>query len=191
MIGLGIILYFLLVSIALLWLFAGIKGKERIKFVFIVLLQFGVYLLVSGIYGLMGWPVDGDLPDKFQIHQVLVVEPREDNDGGIYVWATNLDPRHQTSLFGKIVGFSVDSRSPRGFRIEYSKEMHKQMEKLRQELQKGNVAVGVKSKKPPRKGEEGEGEKDGDGSLSNEQEFEVHSLPRGFVPDKDPPASHP
>ncbi|MGI9436129.1 MAG: hypothetical protein ACR2Q4_15090 [Geminicoccaceae bacterium] len=95
------------------------------------------------LQALMGWPSDGVLPARFQLHAALVEEPTASSKqaGAIFLWLT---PELR----------SVDSHEveeepavkpellPRAFALPYSRDLHQRVEAMRERLKKGGLVVG-------------------------------------------------
>lgn len=188
----GIPVAFILLTILILWVIIGVKGKWWIKSSLISLtLYFSIGLWVS-INGLLGWPTTDGPPQKFEIHWLLVEEPNKKtgDPGAVYMWASDADTDKQSfSPFGS----EKPLDKPRLYQLPYSRSMHEQTEAILKKLKKGErymAALGEEGKEGSGKagdgGREGEGKngKSGDGSLSQQQDFIFHELPPAKLPDK-------
>ena len=99
----GIPVAFILLTILILWVVIGVKGKWWIKSCLISLtLYFSIGLWVS-INGLLGWPTTDSPPQEFEVHWMLVEEPNKKtgDPGAIYMWASDINADKQSfSPFG-------------------------------------------------------------------------------------------
>ncbi|MEE9321046.1 MAG: hypothetical protein V3U76_11415 [Granulosicoccus sp.] len=85
-----------------------------------------VNLLVAGFFfityhswaGILGWPTEHDLPQRFYLHAVSIDEPHR-----IYLWGTDLD---------RGLGRTV----PRAFSVPYSPKLHDKVDKASRKLRK-------------------------------------------------------
>ena len=191
----GIPVAFILLTILILWVVIGVKGKLWIKSCLISLtLYFSIGLWVS-INGLLGWPTTDGPPQKFEIHWVLVEEPNKKtgNSGAIYIWASDINVDKQSfSPFGS----KKPLDKPRLYQLPYSRSTHEQTEAILERLKKGERYMatldgegqGKEGEESDKAGEgrEGEGKsgESGDGSLSQQQDPVFHELPPHKLPDK-------
>ena len=94
----GIPVAFILLTILILWVVIGVKGKWWIKSCLISLtLYFSIGLWVS-INGLLGWPTTDSPPQEFEVHWMLVEEPNKKtgDPGAIYMWASDINADKQS-----------------------------------------------------------------------------------------------
>ena len=139
----------------------------------------------SSIHTFLGWAADqDDIPDKMAIHWVIIKEPNKllKYDGKIYLLIESVDSDH--GFLRKLFGYKQKGIEPRLHEMEYSRELHEQLEKVRAKLQRGEPVLG--SLKPTEKGKgkpgDGKSDKEGDGSESQKQEWEFHELrPSDFL----------
>jgi hypothetical protein len=83
--------------------------------------------------GLLGWPVSGQLPPKFQLLWTRVVEPdpKAGNPGAIYLWVEEVDENN------------VPNGLPRSYRLPYSRPLAERSLKARDEIMAGNPQEGL------------------------------------------------
>jgi len=74
--------------------------------------------------GLLGWPTENDLPEKFYLHAVHVDEPYK-----VYLWGTDLDD-------------GLGQTIPRSFSMPYSAKLHDAADKAGRKLRKGLPMIG-------------------------------------------------
>jgi hypothetical protein len=153
----GIPVAFVLLTILILWVVIGVKGKWWVKTCLISLtLYFSVGLWIS-IDGLLGWPTTDGPPQKFEIHWLLVKEPNKKtgDSGAIYMWASNVNANKQSSF--SPFGSKKPLSKPRLYQLPYSRSMHEQTESILEKLKKGERHMATLDG-------EGQGGKEGEGS---------------------------
>ena len=137
----------------------------------------------TSIHTFLGWPaLEDDMPEKALIHWVIIKEPNKliQSKGRIYVLSESVqEPKY--NFFAKFFGYQKEKIEPRLYSLKYSRALHEQMEKgLMGKLGKGQPVPGKFTKekgnsKGGQKGDKGKG-KNGDGSESQEQDWEFHEL---------------
>src|ERR1700716_6903 len=82
--------------------------------------------------GLLGWPRTGQLPARFQLLWVRVVEPdlKSSNPGAIYLWIEEVDENN------------VPDGVPRSYRLPYSRPLADKSAKARSEIMSGKPQQG-------------------------------------------------
>jgi hypothetical protein len=83
--------------------------------------------------GLLGWPVSGRLPARFQLLWTRVVEPdpKSHDAGSIFLWVEQVDENN------------VPTGTPRSYRLSYTKPMADRSLKARDEIMSGNPQEGT------------------------------------------------
>ena len=83
--------------------------------------------------GLLGWPRAGQLPPRFQLLWVRVVEPdlKSSNPGAIYLWIEEVDENN------------VPDGVPRSYRLAYSRPLADRAAKARDEIMSGKPQQGL------------------------------------------------
>jgi hypothetical protein len=83
--------------------------------------------------GLLGWPRAGQLPARFQLLWVRVVEPdlKNANPGAIYLWIEEVDENN------------VPDGVPRSYRLPYSRPLADRTAKARDEIMSGKPQQGL------------------------------------------------
>jgi hypothetical protein len=83
--------------------------------------------------GLLGWPRAGQLPARFQLLWVRVVEPdlKSSNPGAIYLWIEEVDENN------------VPDGVPRSYRLPYSRPLADRTAKARDEIMSGKPQQGL------------------------------------------------
>ena len=93
---------------------------------------------------LLGWPRTGQLPARFQLLWVRVVEPdsKTGNRGAIYLWIEEVDDNN------------VPDGVPRSYRLPYSRPLADRSAKARDEIMSGKPAAGP-GRRHQRRGHQG------------------------------------
>jgi hypothetical protein len=83
--------------------------------------------------GLLGWPGNGPLPERFQLLWVRVVEPdiRVGDRGAIYLWIEEVDENN------------VPGGVPRAYRLPYSRPLADRSVAARDEIMRGRPQQGL------------------------------------------------
>lgn len=119
-----------------------------------------------GLEQLLGWPSAATPPARFHFHAALVREPARSANppqtGAIYLWLSPSRPRGETQ------------DPPRAYAMPYSRALHEQVERARQQMQ-GGARV------------EGRARRSGDAAAS--QQVELYEAPPPVLPRKDPAPS--
>jgi|19_taG_2_1085344.scaffolds.fasta_scaffold00255_17 hypothetical protein len=203
---LGIALSFLLLAAGILWFVIGSKGWVILKAFMIVIVCASAITVFNTLQSFKGWPALDNTPQKFMIKWVDVHEPKGTYEGDIFVWISKppkyvlKEPLKEKNNF---LYYKGEDHEPRAYRIPYSKEMHKMMQKAKAALKKGQPVMVDKGSKKGKSG--GKGDKDGkDGkdrpglkgkgeakgemlgswNFSGDQKWEFHVLPPPKLPRK-------
>ncbi len=139
---LGLTVAFMIVGSILLYFVINSKSHVLLKAAVItIVLWYGLVMFYTPPR-LMGWPTYQDLPDESRIIYVLVREPRKDDAGGIYLLLMNvgdgtkslvqqINPKHIFDYSSK--------NTPRLYKIAYSREFHKNLEKAKRKAGRGGI----------------------------------------------------
>ena len=132
------------------------------------------------IHSFLGWAADpDDIPDKVSIHWIIIKEPNKilKFDGKIYILIESVD--QDKGLMHGLFGYNQQGIEPRLHEMEYTRDLHEQLEGLKDKLKSGQPVIGRLLKEPKKPGisKEGkEGSQKGDGSESQDQEWHFHEL---------------
>ena len=137
------------------------------------------------IHSFLGWPADeGDMPEKILIHWVIVKEPNEFTKfkGRIYVLLESVE-EVETNSFLKFFGYGKKEKiEPRLHGLSYNRKLHEKIEKeIMPKLKSGQPVFGrlTKEKRRPSLSMQpgkARNNREGDGSESQEQEWQFHRL---------------
>jgi hypothetical protein len=126
---------------------------------------FSIAINVS-LPSMLGWPSEAELPYKYELFSAKVVNPSLTNasDGCIFLWVADVDP---VDGYGVFELYYYDKGEPRGYKIPYSKEMHKKIQEAQKLLRQGRRVMGSNpngaGKSKGKGGKKGNGKGDGDG----------------------------
>ena len=92
---------------------------------------FGVSYL--SIAGLIGWPSEARMPERFQLHWATVIEPDKLNGlpGSIFLWVEALDESN------------MPAGTPRAFRVPYSRELADRISHAKERIEQGKEQAGT------------------------------------------------
>jgi hypothetical protein len=90
-------------------------------------------LSYASIAGLIGWPSEARLPERFQLDWATVVEPDKLNgsSGSIYLWLEALDENN------------VPAGTPRAFRVPYRRELADRIGRAKERIEQGMDQAGT------------------------------------------------
>ena len=171
------------------WILSESSVKWYIKTICISIFCFFTVAFWTTIHTFLGWPADEeDMPEKILIHWVIVKEPNKFQDfkGEIHMLLESAE-EIKANTVAKFLGYSRDRIEPRLFKLKYSRQLHEQLDEIKDKLKRGQPVMGKLSKdKLTGKGKREKGKKysdrDGDGSESQEQDWEFHELlPSDFL----------
>jgi hypothetical protein len=167
-----IAIFFVVLACLVLWFVIGTKGKWSVKAPIILIVPSLCIMVWFSLESLMGWPVESVPRDVYDIIGFDVQEPNKEQqfDGSIYIWIKNMEGEQQNDMFGYAKRM-LEDRKPRTYRRPYSRELHKQVEILKQALKSG-ARVRVEVQEPGKK----KGGKKGGGPESP-PDIQFHILP--------------
>ena len=183
--SLTIVVYFLVFSLILGFIFYKIEGFIKTKILAIAMM----FYISSAVYfsfdSYMGWPAkDVSVPDKMVLMGILIFDKTTRNDGQIFVMgipcsaATSanecLSPNSDTSILTmlspiKIFGYVPEKlNTPRLFSFPYTEENRKAFGEARENIDGGGTSMFYKNGKPAgdqkdETGQDGTGNGDGEG----------------------------
>jgi len=138
----------------------------------------------SAIHTFLGWPaLENDMPEKILIHWVIIKEPNKftKSSGRIYVLLESIN-EEESSALARFFGYRKEKIEPRLYGLKYSRKLHEDLQKrIMPRLKAGQPVFGrlTKGKKSLRvgfAGSKGPDKSKGDGSESQEQEWQFHEL---------------
>jgi hypothetical protein len=163
------------------WVLTESKLKWYFKTACISVFCIFTIIFWSSIHSFLGWPaLEKDMPKKMVIHWVIVKEPNKftEFNGRIYILSESITEEGVSSL-ARFFGYRKSKIEPRLYGMEYSRELHEQIEnQIMPKLRGGQPVAGkfLKSKKQGRGKGKGAPKGKGDGSESQEQEWHFHEL---------------
>jgi len=158
----GIPLAFVTVAAITLWVVISARGRWWLKAAVVFLTVTFSIVLWSSLSTLQGWPVESDMPPRFEIKWIHTAEPnkRTGSPGAVYVWAVDLDPQtaRRKPLYMRLHR-KGQGLEPRIYELAYSRPLHEQAEEIQQMIKGGGRYYGFMKKGIP-----GEAESAGEGS---------------------------
>lgn len=152
----------LLVLIALvLWFVFYAKGSWIAKAIITPIALLSAVVVWFSMGDLLGWATPTELPEKYQLHWILVQEPSEDDDGGIYLLVNDITVEEHSDI--RIGGYVANTKEPRTYKQPYTRQGHKQAEQLQKMLKQGRQVFISKQKGEGEGGAGGRGEGKGQG----------------------------
>jgi len=138
LIGLAILGSFLCMAIV-----GSKRFKTLIKVVATTLTVITIITMYQGLNMIYGWSIPQDkLPDGKGIMLSYYADERNDK---IYVWL--ISPEYEYDyVFPEIIDL-INHRQPRGIYVQYNKELHDQLEKLRQMSEGQPIKIEIKTLK--------------------------------------------
>lgn len=107
------------------------------------LLVLGVTVLyfygTSVVDGVLGWPSNDALPERFVLIAATIDEPNTRHVGGLYVWISTIQDGQAAP-------------QPRAYRLPYSKAMHLQLSEGTQKIRAGFPQMGITEPRVPPSG---------------------------------------
>lgn len=205
----GIPLAYVIVAALVLWMAITARGLWWVKALVILLAVLFSIGLWRSLEGLQGWPVEAEMPERFEIKWTLVDEPNKKtgSPGAVYVWARNLSaPDPGRKPFALRLQTRDLGREPRIFKLPYSRPLHEQTEEIQVRLMDGGRFFGFLGRAgleegapggPGGRGGRGGGRSPvpggefglerGSGGEPTRQEYIFHELPPPSFPAKTPP----
>jgi len=119
---LSIIISYILVILFLLWRYSDENKKwgQSVLILSTPLLIWYSLILFFSLNSMMGYPTNSTMPDDTIIYSYRIVEPTDSECGGMYFWGLPAEKIMDQTFI------------PRSYRLEYNKELHKQL------MQKGS-----------------------------------------------------
>jgi hypothetical protein len=186
---------FVVIAFLSLWFIIGSKGNWLVKASIILASMYFCLAVGFSVKDYMGWPTGDPLPKKFLVHWIIIEEPniQPENKGSIYMWVKPIENHKEKyeALEDYLISFYDGKSQPRAYRLEYSRELHKQAQEAIANLMQGKQLGGTN-------GGEGDGKRggdsdidgskkqngNGDGSLTRNGGIMFYELPPTKLPEK-------
>jgi hypothetical protein len=125
----GLAITYLLISVPLLIICVKSNISGLYKFLLIPIVLWYSMVLYSVPGNFMGWPKYQEPPDKAIVLSSWIEEPKQNDKGGIYLWALNFPKVTKKEITFNPQAFidQVKKEIPRAYKIPYSKEMHEKL----------------------------------------------------------------
>lgn len=143
----------LVITTLMLWFVFYTKGLWITKAIITPTVLFFTVVVWLSMGGLLGWATPEELPEKYQLHWILVQEPIDGDEGGIYLLVNDISIIEHSDV--RIGGYTSNTKQPRLYKMPYTREGHKQAERFQKMLKQGKSLFISRTK--------GEGDGDGDG----------------------------
>jgi hypothetical protein len=129
----GVVGSYVLIAVLLLSLNLASRWRWGIKAAAIAITTVFFGLSYASIGGLIGWPSEARVPEHFQLHWAIVVEPDKLNGlpGSIYLWVERLDEKN------------MPAGTPRAFKLPYSRELADRIGRAKQRIEQGTDQAGT------------------------------------------------
>jgi hypothetical protein len=127
----GLVAAYVIVALLLLWLNLYTRWSWRIKAALVVIVSAFYYVTYVSLPPLMGWPTDADLPKRFNLVAIYVLEPDKTSgsEGEIFLWATDLES-------------GSHRQPPRAYRVPFNGELHARVVEAGNKMRKGLPQLG-------------------------------------------------
>jgi hypothetical protein len=135
----------------------------------------------TSIHTFLGWPaLENDMPEKVLIHWAIIKEPNKATEsvGGIYILAESVEG-NESNFLARFFGYSKEKNEPRLYGLDYDRGLHEKIANgMMPRLKSGQPVLARLTKVNRQKGKKGNenSEKDGGGSESQKQKWELHKL---------------
>ena len=165
------------------WVLSESSVKWYVKTACISVFCFFTIIFWLSIHTFLGWAaLESSMPEKMSVHWVIIKEPDKltDYKGDIYILSESADKKDGNFL-ARFFGYGSERIEPRLYKLKYNRELHEKLQGIKDKLKNGNPVMGKFTKKGSKKGKAKIGDskktgKDGEGSESQEQDWEFHEL---------------
>jgi hypothetical protein len=129
----GVGLSYVVVAVLLLSLNLASRWHWGVKAAAIAVTSVFFAVSYGSIAGLIGWPSEARVPERFQLDWGTVVEPDKLNGspGSIYLWVEALDENN------------VPAGTPRAFRVPYSRDLADRIGHAKERIEQGKDQAGT------------------------------------------------
>ena len=180
---------FAMLGTLLLWIIIMTKGKWWLKAIAISATLYFTFGVWHSIDTYSGWPTKEELPEDFVVHWFLVKEPNkiQGTPGAVYLWVTARKLTEEGFTMTTPFQYPNTKKKPRVYHLEYSKQLHKDLDGMKGNLRNGRGVRGKKGKggkggKGKGEGEKGKGNSGRTFTEKGALEFHIIKPPR--LPDK-------
>jgi len=89
------------------------------------------WLTYESAQGVLGWPAERELPERFMLLSSWITEPdkKTGDEGAIDLWAV-------------AIGENGPAAKPRAYSFDYDKQLHRKLEEARLRINEGVIQVG-------------------------------------------------
>lgn len=127
----GLTICYVALAALLLGIFLFARISYGIKLFLVVLLSGFYYLNFHSINGILGWPTEQQLPERFQLLASMITEPDESSGekGVIHIWVNGFEN-------------NFPAPEPRAYELPYDLDLHAALDDALREQRRGNVQMG-------------------------------------------------
>lgn len=132
----GLVAAYVLLALLLLSINLYSNWAWPVKAATIIITSIFYLVAYFSIPPMLGWPTSAELPGKFKLNAIHVVQPDKltNEDGAIYLWLTEIEDLEATGI-------------PRAYELPYSDPLYKAVNEARTKMKKGIEQLG-ETKKP-------------------------------------------
>ena len=120
----GLIVAYVIIAALLLGLNLHSNWNWLIKSTVNIIVVVFLWVTYQSWPGILGWPTERDLPEKFYLHAINIDEPDR-----IYLWGADIDS-------------GLNRTVPRSYSLPYTKQLHDRVDKAGRKLRKGLPVIG-------------------------------------------------
>jgi len=175
----GFVVAYVVVAILLLSMNLWTRQAWWVKAAAIVGTGAFFFVAFYAMIGVLGWPAQRDLPERFELLSAMIMEPVPSDDfpGAIYLWANELTEgnRARSVMFNPaaVDTTGTESTAPRAFEIPYTATNQRQVTEAQIRKLEGVRQIGVSNRRPMKPGEH-----------APQTEFFFHERPDPMLPPK-------
>ena len=151
----GVPLAYLIVIAATMWVVVATRGRWWLKGIIVIATVTFSITLWRSLPALQGWPVEAEMPARFEIKWLITEEPgkKTRGSGAVYVWAVDLDAgRAAREPFFLRMHRKGERPEPRLYRLPYSRPLHDQAKEIQDQIRGGKRFFGVMREGVPGEG---------------------------------------
>jgi len=134
----GLVFTYIILTTLLLWMFKKADVAQWKKLLIIPLTLWWSVALYYTPLGFMGYPVSKDIPDKAIVIGYKIIEPNEQNDGGMYFWVIDVNKVNPLPADPRKAFEILNRQEPRAYKLPYDRELHKEFSKKKKKQNEQN-----------------------------------------------------
>jgi len=150
----GLVLTYVILTTMFLWMLRKTDTAQWKKLLVIPLTLWWAIALYYTPLGFMGYPVSKDIPDKAIVISVKIVEPTNNNKGGMYFWVIDVNKAKPLPVDPRKAFIILNQQEPRAYKLPYDKGLHKDLTKKKKKQKEENgVLIWSRNRKKKQLGE--------------------------------------